>query len=66
MKKKKTRILLDTNVWSYIADQEAVSAVAQAARARSVEIVVTPSLVDELRRISDTTLRRKALHVGAT
>ncbi len=61
MKKKKTRILLDTNVWSYIADQEAVSAVAQAARARSVEIVVTPSLVDELRRISDTTLRRKAL-----
>jgi len=28
VKKKKTRILLDTNVWSYIADQEAVSAVA--------------------------------------
>lgn len=55
------RLLLDTNIWNYVAVQGAVNDLARSARSASVAILVAPTIVDELRRISDAGKRKKAL-----
>ncbi|WP_081087772.1 hypothetical protein [Burkholderia stagnalis] len=56
------RIFLDTNVWSYIADQQAEFDLGAAARASRVEVIVSPGVVDEIRRIPDAAARQRALN----
>lgn len=63
MKKKQARILIDTNIWSEIAKVDACHDLARAARQASAEILVTPTIVEEVRAIPDPARRLKALRV---
>lgn len=52
------KILLDTNVWRYIVDHNALGAVRQAVGRSRHDIVVAPSVVYEALRTSDRELRK--------
>ncbi len=65
MKKINRRILIDTNIWSYVATNNAIEAVTQAATASGAEIAVAPTVAEEIRRISDDVSRRKTLKIIA-
>ncbi|MFM0348226.1 hypothetical protein [Paraburkholderia sp. RL17-347-BIC-D] len=51
------RILLDTNIWRYVVDHDALGAVRQAARKSRHEIVVAPAVVYEALRTGRSSLR---------
>ncbi|MGS1011171.1 type II toxin-antitoxin system VapC family toxin [Achromobacter anxifer] len=59
--KKKRRILLDTNIWSYVAELNMGDALSRAARIASAEILAAPTVVQELKQISNVGKRRAAL-----
>lgn len=56
---KPERILLDTNVWRYLSDCNAVDALARVARASNVQILVSPSTVYEALRTRDEALQQR-------
>lgn len=56
------KLLLDTNVWSYIADAQALPTLL-GARRRNMKFLVAPASVAEARRLSDVKLRRRLLAV---
>ncbi|MFM0217797.1 type II toxin-antitoxin system VapC family toxin [Paraburkholderia caledonica] len=51
------RILLDTNIWRYVVDHDALGAVQQAARKSRHEIVIAPAVVYEALRTGRSRLR---------
>lgn len=53
------RVLIDTNVWRYIVDSDAVERLRGAARSREVRIVAAPAVLQECLRTSDEALRRR-------
>ncbi|MFO0574305.1 MAG: hypothetical protein U1A78_09915 [Polyangia bacterium] len=55
------KVLLDSNVWRYVADQDAGSNLVTRAAEQGVEIVVVPALVFEARELKNDPLRRKLL-----
>jgi hypothetical protein len=63
MKRVKRRLLLDTNIWSEIAKLDAGVELGKAARSSSIEILVTPTIVEEIRAIPDASRRLKALRL---
>lgn len=52
------RLMLDSNVWRYIVDADAVETVRRAAKSK-VQIVACPAIVFEALRVNDAVLRRK-------
>jgi len=62
-RRRVTRVLLDTNVWRYVADAGALDRLRQAAFARNVRIQVAPSVVYEALRTPDAALRARLLLV---
>lgn len=52
------RVLLDSNVWRYLADAGSWAAVAATCRKRDLKVQVAPSVVYEALRTSDPLLRR--------
>jgi predicted nucleic acid-binding protein len=46
------RVLLDTNVWQYLVERDAVNELRRATRARGWQVVVAPSVVYELLAIA--------------
>ena len=57
------RFFLDTNIWSYIANEDAGCELAAVARAADVEIVVSPAVVDEVQQLPVPEARRKVLQL---
>lgn len=57
------RIILDTNVWSRLAEAEAGPALRSAAHSANVRIVAAPSVLYELIRIPVLESRRRALQL---
>lgn len=55
------KILLDTNIWRYIADSDAFEDLITTASDKSVELVVAPALVHEISQFQDEHLRKKIL-----
>jgi hypothetical protein len=55
------RLFLDTNVWSYLADCEAGSDLARAARRSEAEIFVSPAVVDEATALPNEGARKRVL-----
>jgi len=51
------RILLDTNIWRYIVDHDALGVIQQAARKSRHRIVIAPAVVYEALRTGDPGLR---------
>ena len=56
------KLLLDTNVWSYIAEAQATPELLRARR-RNMEFFVAPASVAEARRLTDAKLRKRLLAV---
>jgi predicted nucleic acid-binding protein len=52
-----SRILLDTNVWNYLADHADAATLAAAARKGSASIVVAPAVVYESLVVNDPATR---------
>jgi predicted nucleic acid-binding protein len=61
--KKQQRWLLDTNVWSSIADANLGPDLANAARRKRIEILAVPSVLYELIRTPNETVRRRFVDV---
>jgi hypothetical protein len=61
--RRKPLVLLDTNVWGYIAAESAVNAVRTAALRRGVRIQIAPSALYEALRTSDPLMRERIVHV---
>lgn len=59
--KKRRRILLDTNVWSYASELNMGDALSRAAREAATEILVSPTVVEELKKIPDVKRRQAVL-----
>jgi hypothetical protein len=57
------KFFLDTNVWSYIANQDAGTELASAARKSRVEILVSPAVIDEVQQLPVPEVRRKVLRL---
>ena len=53
------RILLDTNVWDSIVENDGVEPLRRAARRRNVQILACPAVAYELLRVSDPAKRRR-------
>lgn len=53
------RVLLDTNVWRYMVDAEAVEELRRTAQRSGVEIVAAPAVLYECLRTSDAGLRHR-------
>lgn len=60
------KVLLDSNVWRYVADQEASGALRQAAAESGAELVVVPALIYEARNLEDISLRKRILRLLAS
>jgi len=54
-------VLLDTNVWSYLAEHGAVDDLYLASRRGGAKIAVAPTVVEELKRTSDAARRLEAI-----
>lgn len=52
-------VLLDTNVWAYVADQDSGDALARLARLHGVDIAVAPGVAYEVLRVTDPDVMRK-------
>jgi hypothetical protein len=61
MKKVEQRLILDTNIWSEIAKLDAGVDLGKVTRLSSVRILVTPTIVEEIRAIPEASRRQKAL-----
>lgn len=59
------KILLDTNVWRYLVDHEAVASLVQAVHKSSHQICVAPAVVYEAFRTSDPALRARLIRCMA-
>lgn len=57
------RFFLDTNIWSYIANEGAGTELVTTARAAGVDIVVSPAVVDEVQQLPVPEARRKVLQL---
>lgn len=61
--RKKIRLLLDTNIWCEIANAGGGDELNRIARASSVDLVVCPTIVEEVRAIPDPVRRAKSLRL---
>lgn len=61
-----TRVLLDTNVWSYLSDESAGLELLSVSRRNGKRIVVAPSVVYEALNISDPVKRQKVVRLMTT
>jgi hypothetical protein len=57
------KVLLDSNVWRYVADHSDGAELASRSAEFGTEIVVAPSLVFEARALKDDTMRKKILEL---
>lgn len=57
------KVMLDSNVWRYIADRNAYDSLAQCVSNNDVEIVVAPALVFEVRGLLDEPVRKGILRL---
>ncbi|MEH6387090.1 MAG: PIN domain-containing protein [Pseudomonas profundi] len=57
------RFFLDTNIWSYIANEDAGRELAIRARKAGVQIVVSPAVVDEVQQLPVLEARRKVIRL---
>jgi hypothetical protein len=55
------RLILDTNLWSRLADQGQARRFGDAAKARGIEIFVPPTVLFELGRVPNLEVRRRHL-----
>lgn len=55
------KVLLDTNIWRYIADADVFSTLESIASDNGIELVVAPALVYEVINLRDDSLRKKIL-----
>lgn len=53
------RLMLDTNVWSYLSDAYAVAQLEKLLRQRRIELVLPPSVLVEVLRLSRTDVRHR-------
>lgn len=58
------RVLIDTNLWSEVANQRAGDELAYAARKGKKQLLVTPTVIEELRARSRHDTRRASLQVA--
>jgi predicted nucleic acid-binding protein len=58
-RRPKPRVLIDTNVWRYIADAAALDEVRQSAFENKVQVQVAPSTLYEALRTRDPALRAR-------
>lgn len=59
------KVLLDSNVWRYVADQNAGEELEQYALESDVQLVVVPALVFEARELKDDPVRKSILRLLA-
>lgn len=59
------KVLLDSNVWRYLADQNASAALQKCVTESDIEIVVTPSLVFETLELLNEPVRKSILKLQA-
>jgi len=59
--KRRIKVILDTNIWTYLAQSKAFDKLVSQAYLNSIDIVVPPTVVTELRAIGNASLRRVAL-----
>ena len=59
----KRSVILDNNVWAYIADEGAADQLAHLARLHDVDFVLTPTVVLEQLRLSNEEVRQRLLDV---
>ncbi|HET6978659.1 MAG TPA: hypothetical protein VFI24_20175 [Pyrinomonadaceae bacterium] len=59
------KVLLDSNVWRYVANQNAGAALEQCALKSDVQLVVVPALVFEARKLKDDPVRNAILKLLA-
>jgi hypothetical protein len=57
------RILLDTNIWRYVADARASPELLRIVRSGNVKILVAPSVIYEALRIHDPEVRRRLVSI---
>jgi hypothetical protein len=53
------RLMLDTNVWAYIVENDGVETLRGVARGKGVDVVACPAVVYELLRVPDPLVRKK-------
>lgn len=59
------RVLLDSNVWRYLADADALNILYRISKKRSIDVLSAPSVVYEALRTKDPMLRDKLCHATA-
>src|ERR1041385_6385602 len=59
------KVMLDSNVWRYVANQNAGAALEQCALKNDVHVVVVPALVFEARELKDDPVRKAILKLLA-
>jgi hypothetical protein len=59
------RVLLDSNIWRYVADQSAHEALDRCVSDAGIELVVVPALVSEARDLKDDATRKAILRLLA-
>jgi hypothetical protein len=57
------RVLLDTNIWAYVADQDAVAELRQVGRENDLDLLISPAVVFEQLRLQDELRRKKHLDI---
>lgn len=55
-------VLLDSNVWRYVVDQNSEDEIERVATENGIEIVVAPELVFEAQALRDEATRKKCWH----
>jgi hypothetical protein len=61
---KKQRVLFDTNVWSYLSCTVNADVISKHANAGGKEILVSPTVISELREIGNTQVRLASLNLA--
>jgi hypothetical protein len=59
------KVLLDSNIWRYLADADAIKDLELIVSESEVELVVVPALIFEVNGLKDHTLRKKILRMLA-
>jgi hypothetical protein len=59
------KVLLDTNIWRYIADADAIDVLIDVVSSSTVELVIVPALIFEVSNFKDINLRKKILRMMA-
>ena len=57
------KYLIDTNIWSYIADTDSLSDMLRAVRRKQFQFVIAPASIFEARRLTEPRIRKKLLQV---